>query len=111
AAYPSVVAVAGTGLELNPDGSRNQEWVWNDNGADDQNGMCCGFWFGGQGASGGGCSLRYNAMSFQAAASGYAATGCKGKRMTGDVAALADPATGFDYYSQYGGGNHWGTIG
>ena len=109
AAYPSVVAVAGTGLELNPDGSRSQEWVWNDNGPDDQDGMCCGMWFGAQGASGGGCSLRYNAMSFQAAASGYAATGCKGKRMTGDVAALADPATGFDYYSHYGGG--WGTIG
>lgn len=109
-AYPTVVAVGGTALGLNANGTRQEEDVWNENGADDQAGMDPYLgWTGAQGASGGGCSGIYSAPAWQAGASGYANTGCGSKRLAGDVAALADPYTGFDVYSHYSGG--WGTTG
>jgi PKD repeat protein len=108
AAYPTVVAVGGTELHLNSDGTRQGEYVWNGNGPDDDNGLAAGYWWGDSGASGGGCSLQYAAPTYQHAVAGYAATGCGTKRATGDVAALADPATGYDVYTHSGG---WGTVG
>lgn len=101
ASYPSVVSVAGTALAVNADGTRQAEEVWNENGLDDEGAN--------SGASGGGCSKIYAAPTFQSAAVGYAATGCAGKKMVGDVAALADPFTGFDVYDSGNGG--WLTIG
>jgi hypothetical protein len=110
AAYPSVVSVAGTALALNSDGTRQEEDVWNENGADDQNGLFMGTWWGAQGASGGGCSAIFAAPAWQAGVAGYANTGCGNKRLAGDVAALADPYTGFDVYDSYGSGG-WATTG
>jgi len=109
AVYPTVVAVTGTRLALNPDGTRAHETVWNENGLHDKKGLSRGFAHGAKGASGGGCSNIYVAPAWQSAVSGYRNTGCKsGKRLAGDVAALADPFTGFDIYST---GHGWITLG
>lgn len=102
AAFPSVVAVGGTALTLNSDGSRLAETVWNENGPEDQSTAI--------GASGGGCSAVYAAPSWQAQAANYAKTGCGAKRQTGDIAAVADPFTGFDTYNTYGNPG-WATFG
>ena len=110
ASYPTVVAVGGTALGLNSDGSRQEEDVWNENGPDDQNGLYAGYWWGRQGASGGGCSWNYTAPAYQRQVAGYANTGCGNTRLAGDVAALADPYTGFDILDTYGSGG-WVTIG
>ncbi|HEY2272398.1 MAG TPA: PKD domain-containing protein [Jatrophihabitantaceae bacterium] len=107
---PNVVAVGGTALALNSNGTRQEEDVWNENGADDDNAVFDGEWIGGaMGASGGGCSTTYTATTWQQQVAGYTKTGCGGKRMTGDIAALADPYTGFDIYDTYSHG--WITIG
>lgn len=111
AAYPTVVAVGGTALKLNSSGGRSAETVWNEDGAADVNGMQGGD----QGASGGGCSTLYKAPSYQASVAGYAKLGCaSGKRSTGDVAADADPATGFDVFDSVNAavdGGDWVTVG
>lgn len=106
AALPTVVSVAGTALALNTDGTRKEEDVWNENGPDDE----AGLQFGASGSSGGGCSTKYTAPTYQSGVAGYAATGCGTKRLSGDVAALADPYTGIDIYYTYGG-TGWATIG
>ncbi len=62
-----------------------------------------------QGASGGGCSTLYTAHSWQAQVAGYSANGCGTKRLTGDIAADADPNTGFDVYDMATRG--WMTFG
>ena len=103
---PHVVAVGGTTLGLNNDGTRADEFVWNENGPDDQTGAEDGD----QGAGGGGCSKLYAAPAWQAAYPGYSAAGCKGKRLAADISADADSATGFDVYLTYGGSG-WETIG
>lgn len=111
AAYPSVVAVTGTKLVLKSDGTRNAETVWNENGADNR--------IGGfvarrpMGASGGGCSAIYAAKLWQRTVANYASMGCRrGLRAAADVAAVADPRTGFDVYDTYGPqDNGWETIG
>jgi subtilase family serine protease len=103
---PHVVAVGGTTLELNNDGSRYLEGVWNENGPDDQAGAEDGH----QGAGGGGCSKLYAAPAWQAAYPGYSAAGCKGKRLAADISADADSASGLDVYLTYGGSG-WETIG
>jgi plastocyanin len=111
AAYPTVVAVTGTALALNANGTRQHEDVWNENGPDDVHGVDPTLgWVGAQGASGGGCSTIYSAPMWQARARGYANTGCGAKRATGDIAALADPFTGFDVYDTYGW-TGWATAG
>jgi len=111
ASYPSVVAVGGTALSLAADGARAREVVWNEDGPGDQTGLA----YGAVGASGGGCSVLYAAPSFQAAVKGYASVGCGSKRATNDIAALADPLTGFDVldstYSDPDTGDHWSTVG
>ena len=38
---------------------------------------------------------------WQSAVPGYAQTGCGNKRLAGDIAALADPYTGYDIYDTY----------
>jgi hypothetical protein len=111
AAYPWVVAVTGTKLVLNSDGTRRAETVWNENGKDNAIG---GFrTHRGMGASGGGCSNIYSAQSWQKAVPNYSAMGCRsGKRVAADVAAVADPQTGFDIYDTFGPqDNGWETIG
>ena len=103
---PHVVAVGGTTLALNNNGTRFDESVWNENGPDDQTGAADGH----QGAGGGGCSKLYPAPAWQAAYPGYSAAGCQGKRLAADISADADSATGLDVYLTYGGSG-WETIG
>ncbi len=102
AALPTVVAVGGTKLTLTTTGARSSETVWNGDGPQDSSDA--------SGASGGGCSAKFTAPSWQRAAANYARTGCGTHRQTGDVAALADPYTGFDVYDTYGGSG-WVTVG
>lgn len=110
ASDPTVVAVAGTALGLNQNGTRSEEDVWNENGPDDEFAVFEGTWIGGaEGASGGGCSVLYAATPWQRGIGGYSGLGCNGKRSTADIAALADPNTGFDVYDSQAGG--WLTIG
>jgi hypothetical protein len=105
----SVVAVGGTTLELNNDGSIADEFAWNENGEDDQAALTAGEALG---AGGGGCSQRFAAPAWQSAFPGYSAAGCSGKRLAADVSAIADPETGFDIFDTWGSGDHgWLTVG
>jgi subtilase family serine protease len=111
ATSPDVVAVGGTSLEISATtGARTLESVWNDNGPDDSN-----FLSGeesGEGAGGGGCSALFTAAAWQSHYSGYTAAGCDGKRLDNDIAAVADPETGFDVYdSDDPGTGPWITVG
>jgi hypothetical protein len=110
AALPSVVAVGGTTLELEEDGARESETVWNGDGSRDES-----FFVFGQpeGATGGGCSNFFTAQPWQRNAPGFAATGCGERRLAADVAAVADPLTGFDIYDTYAtrAGREWMTAG
>ncbi|HEX4471933.1 MAG TPA: hypothetical protein VH085_08185, partial [Nocardioides sp.] len=100
ASDPSVVAVGGTTLALNNDGSRAEEFVWNADGKSGATGISSSR---GLGATGGGCSKRYAAAAFQRAAPGYSAAGCSGKRLVADVAADADSSFGgLDVYDSWG---------
>ena len=115
AAYPTVVAVTGTNLVLNPDGTRNAETVWNENGLDNSIG---GFTdHAAEGASGGGCSALYVAQTWQKTVPNYNTMGCaSGKRVAADVAAVGDPQTGFDIFDSFetgpnGSFPHWIPIG
>ena len=113
ASLPSVVAVGGTTLELNGDGKRASERVWNGNGPADESEFA-------EGATGGGCSTLFTAEPWQQDVPGFGATGCGSKRLAADVSAVADPHTGFDIYDSYNcgeeceyfkGGKDWLTIG
>src|SRR4051794_9531499 len=109
ASSSDVVAVGGTTLRVNADGTRKSETVWNNNGVDDSVGSVRGA----MGASGGGCSARFAAGSWQWHAAGYAATRCGStgrNRLAADVAAVGDPRTGFDVRDSYGQGG-WLTVG
>ena len=94
ASLPSVVAVGGTTLELDEEGRRESETVWNGNGEFDQSEFA-------EGATGGGCSTLFSAQLWQLDTPGFAATGCGSKRLAADVSAVADPNTGFDIYDSY----------
>lgn len=104
ASLPTVVAVGGTSLKLARDGARESETVWND-------------WkkYEWPVATGSGCSTIFAAPQWQQAAPGWAHADCEGKRLDNDVAAVADPYTGFDIYDSYEFGSrrapHWLTIG
>jgi hypothetical protein len=109
---PNVVSVGGTGFQVtNPSAGTGNQYVWNNNGPDDQIGLGDGR---PEGAGGGGCSHLFKARSFQSHFAGYTAAGCKGKRLAADVSQLADPATGFDEYNTWvPSGDHkgWITVG
>jgi subtilase family serine protease len=112
AALPTVVAVGGTALNLTQTGGRASETVWNDDGPQDFYGGNLGV----TGATGGGCSTLFTAQPWQSHVAGYAATTCGTKRLVSDVAAVADPLTGFDIYDSYdytGSGSPpgWITVG
>jgi hypothetical protein len=96
ATLPDVVSVGGTTLELEPDGTRADERVWNDYGEDG----FLGFELPGY-ATGGGCSDLFTAQPWQKRAPGFSATGCGSRRLAADVAADADPFTGLDIYDSY----------
>jgi subtilase family serine protease len=102
ASYPGSVAVGGTSLALNADGSRASETVWNDQYAVVNEGA--------GGAGGGGCSTLFTAPSWQTSEAGYQAANCAGDRLVADVSADADPLTGFDVYDSYSGPG-WETVG
>ncbi len=78
AALGGVVAVGGTSLRLNTDGSYAGESAWN--------------------GSGSGCSALVAAPVWQTGMTGWPATGCGTRRAVADVAADADPATGAAVY-------------
>ena len=84
ASSPHVVAVGGTRLTLGAGGSWQSEKTWNDAG-----GINYGY-----GASGGGCSTRFIAPSWQQAVSGWSSVGCENRRSVVDVAADGDPYSG-----------------
>jgi len=111
AAYKHVVGVSGTSLYLNADSTRASEDVWNDNGASGRNGDTAGHALG---AAGGGCStLAAGGEPWQLAVTGYTSLGCAtGTRSSTDIAAIADPYTGFDIYRTYGRSSPgWDTFG
>jgi subtilase family serine protease len=110
ASYNTVIGVGGTSLYLNPDSSRASETVWNSNGPTDVFGIALGQSLG---ASGGGCSMRFAAQRWQQFVAGYSTLGCGSTLRSGvDVAADADPFTGYDTFETYpAGSGTWGTIG
>jgi subtilase family serine protease len=95
AALATVVSVGGTALKLTSAGARSSESVWNDSGPPS------GSKFKQFAAGGGGCSTRFDAPSWQLAATGWASAACGEKRLDNDVAAVADPYTGFDIYDSF----------
>jgi hypothetical protein len=95
ASLPSVVSVGGTALHLTTAGARKSETVWNDSGRPSVEE------FKQFSATGSGCSTLFAAPSWQREAPGWSATACGGKRLGNDVAAVADPYTGFDIYDSY----------
>ena len=76
ASSPDVVAVGGTALTHT--GGAWTSTAWSE--------------------TGGGCSSFFNAPSWQTATSTWAATGCGSNRLSADVSAVGDPATGVAVY-------------
>jgi hypothetical protein len=95
ASLPTVVSVGGTSLKLTSAGARSSEAVWNDSGPPS------GTKFKQFAAGGGGCSTQFTAPSWQQSAAGWASAACGEKRLDNDVAAVADPYTGFDIYDSF----------
>lgn len=104
----TVVAVGGTSLYLNQNGSLQSETAWNENGAKDHVEQSLD---GPMGASGGGCSLFVTAPMWQQKLKVWPDTACGTKRLDADVSADADPYTGFDTYNTSDSGPGWETIG
>jgi hypothetical protein len=111
---PSVVAVGGTSLKLTAGETRASETVWNDDGTPFSRPTFV------EGATGGGCSIDFAAPLWQQDVAGFPATGCGSKRSAADVAAVADPLTGFDIFDSFNcgevckrfkNGKSWLTIG
>jgi subtilase family serine protease len=82
ASAPSVIAVGGTTLPQNPDGTFGHQTVW--------------------AGTGSGCSTQFKKQPWQTD------TGCK-NRMVNDLAVVADPLTGVAGYSSYANG--WNVYG
>ncbi len=113
AASPAVIAVGGTTLELNGNGTRASEKVWNANKPRKPDELEFS-----EGASGGGCSQRFEAQFWQRDVAGFAAAGCGSKRLNADVSMVGDPDTGLDIYDDYNCGSActrvdkgWVTVG
>lgn len=115
ASFRSVIGVGGTSLFLSANGTRTDETVWNSNGISDVDGQALAGNFGyPAGAAGSGCSKLFKAPPYQRHVKGYASLGCGSKRSEVDIAALADPFTGFDVLCGTGCGNpgqEWFTFG
>jgi hypothetical protein len=117
ASYSTVVGVGGTTLDLNPNGTRASETVWNDNGPFDAEGYAFANTYGiTGGAAGSGCSKIYTAQIWQRDVSGYSTLGCGATFRNGvDIAADADYFTGYDICQNYGNTNSsscgWETVG
>jgi len=95
ASLPTVVSVGGTSLKLTSAGARSSEAVWNDSGPPS------GSKFKQFAASGGGCSTLFTAPPWQQSVVGWSSAACGSMRLDNDVAAVADPYTGFDVYDSY----------
>ncbi len=109
AAYDSVVGVGGTSLFVDAHGRREGERVWNGDGSANEDG---GSSHSALGAAGSGCSTLYRARHFQHAVTGYAGLGCGAYRSSVDVAAVADPATGYSIFETYPSRTgSWGVAG
>jgi subtilase family serine protease len=111
ASYNTVIGVGGTSLYLNPDGSRAAETVWNENGSADVWGFNLGAAIG---AAGSGCSTIQTPQLWQKSVAGYSGLGCGTHRNGVDIAAVADPFTGFDICQTFGNSGNppcWETIG
>ncbi len=106
ASLRTVVAVGGTSLTLNSNGTRRSETVWNANGPNDVTGASAGP----RGATGGGCSTKVTAPRWQSALAVWRQTTCGSHRLVADVSADADPFTGFDVYDSYQNSG-WQTVG
>jgi hypothetical protein len=117
ASYSTVVGVGGTTLDLNPNGTRASEAVWNDNGPFDAEGFAFANTYGiTGGAAGSGCSSIYTAQTWQHDVSGYSTLGCGATLRNGvDIAADADYFTGYDICQNYGNTDSsscgWETVG
>jgi subtilase family serine protease len=94
---------------------RGSESVWNDSGRPSHPEELKQY-----AATGGGCSTLFTAPSWQQNVPGWTNTLCGTKRLDNDIAAVADPYTGFDIYDSYncgksceeeGLGKGWVTIG
>jgi subtilase family serine protease len=96
ASLPSVLAVGGTSLKLTTSGARASETVWNNSGRPSREKEFKQF-----SATGGGCSTRFTAPSWQQSVPGWAKAACGTKRLDNDVSAVGDPYTGFDIYDSY----------
>jgi hypothetical protein len=108
ASLPTVVGVGGTKLGLTRTGRRASETVWNENGNSDS----VGAQQGSQGASGGGCSRLHAARGWQRGVATFPYLRCAGKRNSTDIAAIADPTTGYDVYGPNQLGlDQWQTVG
>ena len=111
-ALNTVVGVGGTSLYLGQTAARQNETVWNDNGTKDYFEQAFGQ---GLGATGGGCSTKYAAQTWQTHVANWAQTVCGTKKSAADVSADADYLTGYDVYNSYTcGGNcdtGWNTFG
>lgn len=107
ASSPHVIAVAATKLTLTSTGERQSETVWNEGPSVDGKD---------EGASGSGCSLNFEAPSWQREVPDWAAVGCgtgsASRRAVADIAADGDPYTGVAvYYAAPQGGGGWRTYG
>ncbi|HTG47602.1 MAG TPA: PKD domain-containing protein, partial [Actinomycetota bacterium] len=110
ASFTTVIGVGGTSLFLNANSSRAGEEAWNTNGPSDLYGANLGAALG---AAGSGCSTLFAAERWQRFVAGYAALGCGATLRSGvDIAADADPFTGYDVYQDYGNiSPTWETVG
>jgi subtilase family serine protease len=91
ATSPNVVAVGGTSLSFNPNGSLATESAWSDGG--------------------GGCSSYETAPAVQSTFSQYAQVGCDSDRSVPDVSLDADPNSGVAIYDSNYSPPGWLTVG
>jgi subtilase family serine protease len=93
ASSPGVIAVGGTTLRLNANGTYSSETVWS--------------------SSGSGCSLYETANKWQTSVANWSQTQCSSHRGAADVAADADPNTGAAVYDStpYNGSTGWWQVG
>jgi hypothetical protein len=107
ASSPHVVAVGGTRLELDEQGTGwENETVWNDGGV--SKGLVNPL-----GAAGGGCSEAFAAPAWQQSLSDWSFVGCGSSRAVADVSADSDPYTGVAVYdsTEDEGEKGWAMIG